>query len=46
MEERAFWRTMNPRRLHALLDSWYQLRQPQKPQQEEPKSLSRYLRGE
>ena len=36
---------MNPRRLHALLDSWYQLQKPGKPQ-EEAKSLSQYLKGE
>jgi hypothetical protein len=26
MDERLFWKTMNPARLHALYDTWFPLR--------------------
>lgn len=46
MPEADFWRTMNPRRLHALFDSWFGITtkpaRPEPPQQKK-KSLSEYL---
>lgn len=42
MPERDFWKTMNPRRLIALLEGWHRpQRAPQRPQ--EGRSLSEYL---
>jgi len=48
-DERAFWKTMNPRRLHALFNAYYSFRRgpeakPKK--EEEPQSLAEYfMRG-
>lgn len=47
LEERAFWKTMNPARLHQLYDSYFG--RSKKPESEKaaekPRSLSAYLRG-
>ena len=42
MDERIFWRTMNPARLHALLDARFGQKKAQAPA---TRSLSEYLRG-
>ena len=44
MDEDLFWRRMTPARLHALYDAWLPKRDAG-PKQEQPKSLSAYLRG-
>ena len=42
MDERVFWRTMNPARLHALFDSYFHVR---KAEATPARSLSEYLQG-
>lgn len=42
MDEAVFWRTMNPRRLHALFDAWFN--GSKKPQRAKM-GLSKYLMG-
>ena len=50
-DEKTFWKTMNPARLHALFDSYYDradaIRPPGKYPQEnpQPRSLRQYLMG-
>lgn len=50
-EEKTFWKTMNPARLHALYDSVYDLRgaalppAKQSPEPPQPRSLRQYLMG-
>lgn len=46
MEEKTFWKTMNPVRLNELFDAWYkpQRAAEQKPKKTEKKtSLAEYL---
>ena len=43
MDEAIFWKTMNPRRLHALYSSWFGAAKAKKP--EKGGSLSEYLMG-
>lgn len=48
MEERLFWETMNPARLHALYNARFGLPKrtvKAEPESEKPLSLSEYLRG-
>ena len=45
MDEEHFWRRMNPARLHALYDAHFGLKEPAPPAEEQPRSLSEYLRG-
>lgn len=40
--ERAFWKEMNPYRLTLLLNA---LEPPEKPEPEQPQSLSAYING-
>ncbi len=42
MDERIFWETMNPARLHALYDARFEPREDP-PAQEQHRSLSEYL---
>ena len=44
MPEAAFWRTMNPARLHALFDARFGLT-AQRSDPSPQRSLSEYLRG-
>ena len=50
-DEKTFWKTMNPARLHALFDAYYDRpgagQSPDKYQQEDPHpvSLRQYLMG-
>lgn len=48
-DERSFWKTANPRRIHAILRGWYgpevQRDGSQSIQRGEKRSLSEYLTG-
>lgn len=47
LDEKVFWKTMTPARLHRIYDSYFGrgVKAERKKQEEKPKSLSAYLRG-
>ncbi len=45
MDERLFWRTMNPARLHALFNARFAAGHDSAAAADPPRSLSEYLMG-